>query len=89
MVARTDDAVLQIAAVRSYGRVSQKLLRVQIETQRIVDAAALVGEHPPGVDPVRFHLIAPYDKDSRRWIQMNWIDQYTALRHNRGGPSRK
>jgi hypothetical protein len=33
--------------------------------------------HPPGVDPTRFHLIAPYDKDPRRWLKMNWIDQYS------------
>jgi hypothetical protein len=33
--------------------------------------------HPLGVDPARFHLIAPYEKDPRRWLQMNWIDQYT------------
>ena len=33
--------------------------------------------HPPGVDPARFHLIAPYEKDPRRWLKMNWIDQYS------------
>jgi hypothetical protein len=33
--------------------------------------------HPPGTDPGRFHLIAPYDSDSRRWLKKNWIDQYS------------
>jgi hypothetical protein len=33
--------------------------------------------HPPGVDPVRFHLIAPYEKDRRQWLKENWIDQYS------------
>jgi hypothetical protein len=33
--------------------------------------------HPVGVDPERFHLIAPYETDSRQWLKMRWIDQYT------------
>ena len=33
--------------------------------------------HPTGVDPERFHLIAPYDGDPTRWIKTDWIDQYT------------
>jgi hypothetical protein len=33
--------------------------------------------HPTGTDPERFHLIAPYESDPRRWLKMNWIDQYT------------
>jgi hypothetical protein len=33
--------------------------------------------HPTGTDPARFHLIAPYDKDPRRWLKAKWIDQYT------------
>jgi hypothetical protein len=33
--------------------------------------------HPVGVDPERFHLIAPYQTDSRQWLKMRWIDQYT------------
>ena len=32
--------------------------------------------HPLGVDPERFHLIAPYEIDSRKWLKKNWIDQY-------------
>jgi hypothetical protein len=30
--------------------------------------------HPPGVDPKRFHLIAPYGYDSRRWLKQVWTD---------------
>lgn len=33
--------------------------------------------HPVGVDPERFHLIAPYESDSRRWARNDWIDQYS------------
>jgi hypothetical protein len=32
--------------------------------------------HPIGVDPERFHLIAPYETDPRKWEAMRWIDQY-------------
>jgi hypothetical protein len=31
--------------------------------------------HPTGVDPETFQLIAPYEKDSRRWLNLDWIDQ--------------
>ena len=33
--------------------------------------------HPVGVDPIRFHLITPYETDSRQWLKKNWIDQYS------------
>jgi len=33
--------------------------------------------HPPGVDPERFHLIAPYESSPKRWLTMKWIDQYS------------
>jgi hypothetical protein len=33
--------------------------------------------YPPGVNPERFHLIAPYDADSRQWLKKTWIDQYS------------
>jgi len=32
--------------------------------------------HPTGTDPERFHLIAPYSPDSRRWLKTHWINQY-------------
>jgi hypothetical protein len=33
--------------------------------------------HPPGVDTEHFHLIAPYEADSREWLKKTWIDQYS------------
>src|SRR5208283_4435855 len=33
--------------------------------------------HPLGVDPARFHLISPYETDSRQWLKKNWIDRYS------------
>jgi len=33
--------------------------------------------HPVGVDPERFHLIAPYETDSREWLNNTWTDQYS------------
>jgi hypothetical protein len=33
--------------------------------------------HPKGADPEHFHLIAPYNNDSRQWLKMDWTDQYT------------
>jgi len=37
--------------------------------------------HPVGADPERFHLIAPYESDPRRWSRMEWIDQYSGVTH--------
>jgi hypothetical protein len=34
--------------------------------------------HPPGVDPQHFHLIAAYDGNAERWVETDWIDQYTS-----------
>jgi hypothetical protein len=33
--------------------------------------------HPIGAEPERFHLIAPYETDPRKWETMRWIDQYS------------
>jgi hypothetical protein len=33
--------------------------------------------HPPGTDPARFHLIAPYETNPAKWTQLRWIDQYS------------
>jgi hypothetical protein len=36
-----------------------------------------VAGHPDGTDPKRFHLIAPFESDPRRWHKMKWINQYS------------
>lgn len=33
--------------------------------------------HPIGCNPERFHLIAPYETDPRRWTTIEWVNQYT------------
>lgn len=35
--------------------------------------------HPIGTDPERFHLIAPYETDPRKWKATQWIDQYSKV----------
>ena len=37
--------------------------------------------HPLGVDAERFHLISPYDSDSRKWLEKEWIDQHSGKRY--------
>jgi len=36
--------------------------------------------HPDGVDPEKYHLVSPYNPDPRRWLEKEWIDQYTGKR---------
>jgi len=33
--------------------------------------------HPDGVDPSNFQLIAPYERDSRKWGKLPWVDKAT------------
>lgn len=33
--------------------------------------------HPVGTNPERFHLIAPYDRDPKKWLKKDWIDEYS------------
>ena len=37
--------------------------------------------HPIDADPERFHLIAPYESDPRKWEKLPWIDEYTEERY--------
>lgn len=37
--------------------------------------------HPPLADPEKFHLISPYDSDSRKWLEKEWIDQHSGKRY--------
>jgi hypothetical protein len=42
---------------------------------------------PAGADPDHFHLIAPYEKDSRKLLCLPWIDRYSGRRYAvRTGP---
>jgi hypothetical protein len=34
--------------------------------------------HPLGSDPEHFHLIAPYETDPTKWLQKDWIDEYSS-----------
>jgi len=43
----------------------------------ILSGHALPLGHPRGVNPERFHLIAPYETDPRKWERLPWIDQYS------------
>jgi len=36
--------------------------------------------HPEGVDAEKFHLVTPYDSDSRKWLEKEWIDQHSKKR---------
>ncbi len=36
--------------------------------------------HPEGVDTEKFHLVTPYDSDSRKWLAKDWIDQHSKKR---------
>jgi hypothetical protein len=37
--------------------------------------------HPSDADPERFHLIAPYESDPRKWEKLPWIDEYSEKRY--------
>ena len=37
--------------------------------------------HPMGVDPERFHLIAPYESNPRKWLMQPWVDVYSTKRY--------
>ena len=33
--------------------------------------------HPTGVDPTKFHLVAPYSKESGEWLKLPWRDVHS------------
>jgi hypothetical protein len=46
--------------------------------------------HPNGYDPERFQLIAPYETDPRKWLEMRWSDRHSGDSfpvHVQGTPS--
>ena len=34
--------------------------------------------HPPSVNPARFHLVAPYEVEPRKWTRLSWMNLYDA-----------
>jgi hypothetical protein len=36
---------------------------------------------PVGADLERFHLVAPYETDARKWERLPWIEQYSKQRY--------
>ncbi len=36
---------------------------------------------PPVVDPLRFRLVAPYDPDPSKWVDLPWYDAHTGNRY--------
>lgn len=46
--------------------------------------------HPAGYPPERFQLVAPWESDPRRWLELEWTDRYSGDRfriHTVGPPS--
>lgn len=33
--------------------------------------------HPEGVDPLRFHLVAPYSDDPKLYLSLDWVDRFS------------
>ena len=57
---------------------AEKIYARRIKPYNFLLSAHLAPEgHPIGVDPQRFHLVAPYEADARKWDRMEWIDQYS------------
>ena len=38
--------------------------------------------HPPDIDPQRFHLVAPYEREPTRWLQQPWFDLHTGRQYS-------
>jgi hypothetical protein len=37
--------------------------------------------YPVGVDPTHFRLVAPYESDPNKWLQLPWVDLHTGTLH--------
>src|SRR5205085_2640066 len=35
--------------------------------------------HPAGADPTKFHLVARYERDSRKWLTTEWTDIHSGV----------
>jgi len=43
--------------------------------------------HPAGADPEHFHLLGMYEKNPRKWLEMEWLDKYSGKSYHIGiGP---
>jgi hypothetical protein len=55
-----------------------KLYRDQIKPFNfLLTAQTMPIGHPTRTEPTRFHLIAPFETNSRKWLGLQWIDQYS------------
>lgn len=43
----------------------------------VLSAHVLEFEHKTSFDPERFHLIAPFESDPTKWLELTWIDRYS------------
>jgi len=37
--------------------------------------------HPVGANPERFHLVAPYESNPKKWSRLDWIDLYSGKKY--------
>ncbi len=37
--------------------------------------------HPEGVDPQRFQLVAPFERDPAKWLNLPWVDRSSGTRY--------
>jgi hypothetical protein len=65
-----------------FARVNQrKRYRHQVKPFNfLITAHVRVFGHPFGMLPQHFQLIASYEKDSRRWLSMTWLDRFSTKR---------
>jgi hypothetical protein len=46
-------------------------------TTFLLSASVAPNGHPAGADPERFHLLASYEPDSSKWLEMKWTDLHS------------
>jgi hypothetical protein len=69
----SSQSLLSPFATYNRGRVADQRVR---PFNFILSANVAPFGHPAGSDPMRFHLIAPYQRDPNKWLRMRWIDRY-------------
>lgn len=48
----------------------------------MLSASVAPNGHPVGADPLRFHLVSPYQPDSNKWLTTNWTDLHSGHQYN-------